>query len=86
MEAETEAVDMPNDETDPETGRFVSKYPDEAFLGALDELGATGTGEIAREVGCNRETARVRLADLAESGVLDRRRVGNTILWSVSDE
>jgi predicted transcriptional regulator len=85
MAAETERTSMPNDVTDPETGRFVSKYPDEAFVDALRQLGETGTGEIARKVGCNRETARVRLADLAADGVLDRRRVGNTILWSPSE-
>jgi predicted transcriptional regulator len=85
MAGEIERTSMPNDVTDPETGRFVSKYPDEAFVDALRELGETGTGEIAREVGCNRETARVRLTDLGERGVLDRRRVGNTTLWSPSE-
>jgi predicted transcriptional regulator len=85
MAEELERTSMPNDVIDPETGRFVSKYPDEAFVDALRELGETGTGEIAREVGCNRETARVRLTGLADQGVLSRRRIGNTTLWSPSE-
>ena len=88
MGLDTQSAAMPNDATDAETGRFVSKYEDEDFLAALETLGEAGTRAVADEVGCNRDTARVRLTALAEQGAVERREIAGAILWSldVADE
>ena len=88
MGLDTQSAAMPNDATDAETGRFVSKYEDEDFLAALETLGEAGTRAVADEVGCNRDTARVRLTALAEQGDIERREIAGAILWSldVADE
>jgi len=76
---------MPNDARNEDSGQFTSKYSDETFLDALGELGATGTPELATEVGCDYDTALRRLSALAERGVIDRRRFAGSILWSRPD-
>jgi hypothetical protein len=88
MGLDAQSAAMPNDATDAETGRFVSKYEDEDFLAALETLGEAGTRAVADEVGCNRDTARVRLTALAEQGDIERREIAGAILWSlaVADE
>jgi hypothetical protein len=82
MGIDTQTPIMPNDATDAETGRFVSKYDDADFLAALDTLGEAGTRTVAEEVGCNRDTARVRLTALAEESDVQRREIAGAILWS----
>ena len=88
MGIDTQALTMPNDATDAETGRFVSKYDDAAFLDVLADAGEVGTRAVAEEVDCNRDTARVRLTALAEQGAVERREIAGAILWSldVADE
>lgn len=86
MVPDSKPADMPNDALDPETGQFASKYADDEFLTALRDLGETGTAEVAEAVGCNRETARLRLNSLVDAGELERRRVAGAILWSIVDE
>jgi hypothetical protein len=76
---------MPNDARNDTSGRFVSKYPKEAFLDALRGANETGTREIAREVGCDYDTARLRLYNLAEQGTIQKRQVSSVTLWSLQE-
>jgi hypothetical protein len=77
---------MPGKDRDDESGEYVTTYPDEAFLQAVDTLGpAVGTQAITDEVGCDRDTAYRRLRALEDEGKLESRKVGMARLWSVAD-
>lgn len=71
-----------NDERNEESGKFASKYADEDFLAALEELGGIGgTGDVASEVDCPQRTAYNRLKQLHERGVVASREAGPSIVW-----
>lgn len=86
MATEPQAALMPNDQRESESGQFASKYPDETFLSALNDLGEAGTRDVAEHVGCDRDTARRRLTALAESSDANRRKIAGAILWSRTGE
>ena len=71
-----------NENQDEETGQFESKYSDDEFLNALQELdGMGGTSEVAEMVDCPTRTAFNRLDRLAEEGEIDKRKVGGSVAW-----
>jgi predicted ArsR family transcriptional regulator len=72
---------MPRDRDD-KTGRFRESYPAGAFVEALEELGPSGTQDVADEVGCKYRTAHAKLSELEEEGHVTSRKVGNAKLWS----
>lgn len=75
---------MAGKDRDEESGKYTDAYPNEAFLSTLDDLGgAAGTRAVAKQVGCHRDTARRRLAELADKEIIDRREVGDSMLWSL---
>lgn len=75
-----------NEERDDESGKFEEKYPTEAFLNAIRDLGgAAGTADVADEVGCPQRTAYHRLSNLRNNGQIDSRQVGGSMLWVVED-
>jgi len=77
---------MPGKDRDEESGKYVDTYPTEEFLDAIRAHdGAAGTKEIADYVGCHRDTARRRLIELTDEGVLTRRDVGDAALWMLAD-
>ena len=80
-----EAGPMPNDARDEDTGQFTENYPATAFTDALDGVGTATTAEVADMVGCDRDTAYRRLRTLADAGNVERREVGNSLLWSIPD-
>lgn len=67
-------------------GVFTETYPPEDFLDALRQHGETGTSDIADHIGCSYETAYKKLRQLKDDGRVTSRKIGNTRLWSVSDE
>jgi len=67
------------------SGRFSEEYPREDFVRALDELGAAGTTDIAEHVDCDRRTAYLKLQSLEEEGDVESRKVGNALLWELSN-
>ena len=70
-----------------ETGQYSASYSDDDFLKAIADLGGTaGTSEIADRVGCVRDSAYRRLNQLAENGRVERRRIGNSLVWFATDE
>lgn len=70
-------------------GRFTETVTPERVL---DTLLATATPvatarEVADELGCTREAARVKLAGLSESGRVERKKVGGAaVVWWPTDE
>lgn len=74
--------EQPRDE---ERGQFGSKYPDEAFLDAIEDAGHAATQGVADRVGCDHSTATRRLNDLADSGEVERTDLGNNIMWTLSE-
>lgn len=56
---------------------------------ALDHLRAAGegsVGELADELGTSQQNVSKHLAALHGAGILDRRRDGNRVLYSIGDE
>ena len=85
VEAQREG--MPNDARNGASGQFIEKYPREMFLRAIAEADpVAGTGEIAAVVGCEHDTAYKRLHRFLDEGVVRKRKVGNMLLWSLTDE
>lgn len=72
---------------DAESGQFTERYPLSVFLNALrSEGGMASTPEVAESVGCSDRLALNRLQELAESGQVTRRKVGNAHLWILTDD
>ena len=81
------SVEVVTPDRDEETGRYTSSYPDEKFIVALDNLGGTaGTSEVADQVGCVRDSAYRRLNRLADDKYVERRTIGNSLVWSLTEE
>ncbi len=74
---------MSDRKRDESSGRFSEEYPREDFLRALEELGATGTTDVADYVGCDRRTAYLKLQNLEEEGNIESQKVGNALLWKL---
>lgn len=76
---------MPGKDRDEETGKYTVSYSDDDFLSAIRTLGdMTGTAGIAKEVGCTRRTAYTRLEALADQSRVERRQIGNSLVWIVN--
>jgi hypothetical protein len=75
---------MVDRERDEDTGKFAEEYPQEAFLDALNELGAAGTTDISEYVGCDRRTAYLKLQSLEDDREITSRKVGNALLWELN--
>jgi len=69
--------------SEPTDGR--REHSDEQFLSAI-RGGNQTTTEIADEVGISRQGADYRLRQLRDDGVVTAEKVGNTLIWSLSDE
>ena len=77
---------MPGKDREEDSGKYTTSYPDSDFLDAIRRLdGLAGTSEVAEEVGCTRRTAYTRLKSLEDEGQVSSRKVGNSLLWSVSE-
>jgi predicted ArsR family transcriptional regulator len=76
---------MGDRDRDDNSGRFSEEYPREDFIRALEELGASGTTDIADHVGCDRRTAYLKLQVLEEEGDVESEKVGNALLWMLVD-
>ena len=77
---------MPGKDREEESGKYTTSYSDSDFIDAIHTLdGMAGTSEVAEAVGCTRRTAYTRLQSLEEEGQVSSRKVGNSLLWSVSE-
>jgi uncharacterized membrane protein len=60
------------------------KYPLDDFVQAVEsEGGEATTPEIRTEVGCSPETARRRMKELENNGIVERREIGPTLVWQL---
>jgi GTP-sensing pleiotropic transcriptional regulator CodY len=77
---------VPGKDREEKSGKYSESYSDSDFTDAIQTLGGmAGTSEIAEEVGCTRRTAYTRLQSLKSEGIINSRKVGNSLLWSLSD-
>ena len=78
---------MTNDTRNDETGRFAEKYSDADVLDALRQSGGSaGTSDVATALDCPYDSAYSALKRMADDGDVTEQRVGNSLLWTVSDE
>jgi len=76
---------MPGKDRDEDSGKYTTSYRDKEFLDAIEDLdGMAGTSEVAGEVGCTHRTAYTRLRSIEEKGDVQSRKVGNSLVWSIS--
>lgn len=62
-------------------GKFNQKYPDEAFLTAVEDLDVASTSSVADEVGCSYDLAYRRLQTLEEENHIRSTKVGGSYVW-----
>jgi len=75
---------MDYDDERRDDGTFRPRTPRSASIEALEDNRHT-TREIADAVDMRMESARYRLKSLAEDGVVDGIKAGNTIIWALED-
>lgn len=68
-------------ERDNRSGRYTTEFEAEAFIEALQTTGLASTRDIADEVGCSYDLAYKRLKELADDGVIEGNKIGNTYHW-----
>lgn len=77
---------MPGKDREEESGKYTTSYADSEFIEAIQQLeGMAGTSEIAEEVGCTQRTAYTRLKSLEDLNRIESRKVGSSLLWSLSE-
>lgn len=70
-----------------EKGRYREQYPSEVFIEALEaEGGQASTSVVADRVGCTQSNAYQKLSGMADDGIVEKRRFGHTVAWTVSPE
>ncbi|EMA48687.1 putative transcriptional regulator [Halococcus thailandensis JCM 13552] len=70
-----------------DTGGNWRKYPLDDFVQAVESSGGEATTpEVTAEVGCSPETARRRMKELEDNGVVERREIGPTLVWLMATE
>lgn len=74
---------MEEADRDSESGRFERSYSDRVFIEAVKKHAPASTQEIADVIGIHRRSAQHRLDALADSNDIDKKKVGNSLVWSV---
>lgn len=70
---------------DSETGRYKEVYTDEKLLDLLEGT-RLGTSEVAEQLGCHRTTAHDKLIHLEQEGLVESKKVGNSLIWELVNE
>ena len=65
-------------------GRFAPEHSDEELVDAVREYEPAGTSEVAERVGLARQSADYRLRKLADAGRVRSKKVGGSLVWSLS--
>ncbi len=68
---------------DNQSGRFERSYPDRVFMEAVRRHSPASTQEVADEIGIHRRSAQHRLDALADDKRINKKKVGNSLVWSV---
>ena len=61
------------------------RYSDEQFIQAVKKLTPASTSEVAKDVGCTRRNADIRLKELADQGRIRRKKIAATQVWTYLD-
>lgn len=63
------------------------QWSDAIFVEAVEAGdGVTSTADVTERVGCSHDTAYKRLTTLEDEGQLTSDRVGNILIWEVTDQ
>lgn len=76
---------MSEDRERNEGGRFEPDHTDEEVLEAVRNHEPAGTQEVANELGIARQSADYRLRRLLDEGRVLKKKVGNSLVWSVDE-
>ncbi|ELZ96640.1 winged helix-turn-helix transcriptional regulator [Haloferax sulfurifontis] len=68
-----------------EGGQFEPEYTDEEVIEAVAENEPAGTTEVADELGIARQSADYRLRRLLDDDRISKKKVGNSLVWSVDE-
>lgn len=76
-----------NERSRDDDGDYEDEYSDSDILAVVRANEPIGTGAVAEEIGCHRNTARARLKQLEERGAINRiEGVGPGWGWTIQDE
>ena len=67
-------------------GQFKPDCTDEEVLKAVAENEPAGTKEVGNALGIARQSADYRLRQLLNGGEISKKKIGQTLIWSVSRE
>lgn len=73
--------DTPYFEQEKESGKISQKYPDSAFIEAVEAHSPASTSEVGEAVGCSSDNAYRRLKRLEEAGEVRSKMAGNSLIW-----
>ena len=66
-----------------EEGQYEPAYTDEEIVDAVKKHEPASTQEIASEFDIARQSADYRLRKLADQGIIDKNKIGNSLSWTV---
>ncbi|MDY6817052.1 MAG: winged helix-turn-helix domain-containing protein [Halobacteriales archaeon] len=66
-------------------GQFQAEHDDQEYLAAVAAHEPAGTTEIADAVGVTRQNADKRLRRLRDDGKLDCKKIGTSLVWTLSE-
>lgn len=69
-----------------ERGRFAPKHTEDEVLTAVRKHEPAATSEVADELGIKRPSADYRLRHLADEGEVVKKKIGNSLAWSLNTE
>ena len=69
-----------------ERGQFTPQYDDEEVLDAVRDHEPAGTSEVADALGCTTQNADYRLRKLRDAGRAERKKVGRSLVWTLSGD
>lgn len=68
-----------------EGGQFETEYTNEEVMEAVAENEPASTTEVADELGIARQSADYRLRRLLDDERVSKKKVGNSLVWSVEE-
>ena len=69
-----------------ERGQFTPQYDDEEILDAVRDHEPAGTSEVADALGCTTQNADYRLRKLRDAGRMESKKVGRSLVWTLSTD
>lgn len=76
---------MNDDRERDESGQFEVEHTDDEIIQAVRLNEPAGTQEVADELGIARQSADYRLRKLLNQGRVEKKMIGNSLAWEVSE-